>query len=46
LYSKGGGGGESRSVRVTSLELTRTTGKFEMKEQNEKNCVLNENERI
>ena len=33
--------GESGSVRVTRLELTRTTGQFEMEEQDEKNCVFN-----
>jgi len=38
--------GESCSVRVTRLELTRTTGQFEMKEQDQKKCAFNENERI
>jgi hypothetical protein len=38
--------GESGSVRVTRLELTRTTGQFEVEEQDEKNCAFNGNERI
>jgi hypothetical protein len=38
--------GESGSVRVTGLALTSMTGKFEMEEQNEKNCDFNGNERI
>jgi hypothetical protein len=33
--------GESGSVLVTRLELTRTTGQFEMEEQDDKNCSFN-----
>ena len=38
--------GESGFVRVTRLELTRTTGQFEMEPQDENNCAFKGNERI